>query len=49
MKDIRVDNLILSAKAFDYAMEEYKKNYDRLSTKIKHYKDLEEFEKKYLE
>ena len=49
MKDFRADNLILSAKVFDNAMEVYKKNYDRLGAKIKHYKDLDEFEKKYLE
>jgi hypothetical protein len=48
MKNISADNLISSAKAFDYAMEEYKKNYDKLSAKIKWYKDLDEFEGKYL-
>ncbi|GKX68504.1 hypothetical protein [Inconstantimicrobium mannanitabidum] len=49
MKDITSDNLILSAKAFDNAMEEYKKNYDKAGCKIKYYKDLEKFEKEYLE
>lgn len=48
MKNITPENLTLSAKAFDSAMEEYKKNYDRLSTEIKYYKDLDEFERKYL-
>jgi effector-binding domain-containing protein len=48
MKNITADNLTLSAKAFDNAMEEYKKNYDRLRTEIKCYKDLNEFERKYL-
>ncbi|BCN28941.1 hypothetical protein [Anaeromicropila herbilytica] len=48
MKNITADNLTLSAEAFDNAMEEYKKNYDRLSTEIKCYKDLDEFERKYL-
>lgn len=48
MQNITVDNLTLSAQAFDNAMEEYKKNYDRLSTEIKCYKDLDEFERKYL-
>lgn len=49
MKSITADNLTLSAEVFDNAMEEYKKNYDRLSTEIKCYKDLDEFERKYLE
>ncbi|WP_066498218.1 hypothetical protein [Abyssisolibacter fermentans] len=49
MKNIKVDNLILSAKAFDDAMEEYKKNYDRINAKVRYYKDLDEFEKNYLE
>lgn len=48
MKNITADNLMLSAKAFDDAMEEYKKNYDRLGAKIKCYKDLDEFEREYL-
>ena len=48
MKNITVDNLALSAEVFDEAMDEYKKNYDRLGTRIKCYKDLEEFERKYL-
>jgi len=48
MKNITADNLTLSAEAFDNAMEEYKKNYDRLRTEIKCYKDLNEFERKYL-
>jgi hypothetical protein len=48
MNNITADNLTLSAEAFDHAMEEYKKNYDRLSTKIKCYKDLDEFQRKYL-
>lgn len=48
MKRITADNLTLSAEAFDNAMEEYKKNYDKLSTEIKCYKDLDEFERKYL-
>ena len=48
MSRIRVDNLALSAEAFDNALEEYKKNYDRLNVEIKRYKDLVEFERKYL-
>ena len=48
MKNITADHLTLSAEVFDNAMEEYKKNYDRLSTEVKWYKDLDEFEKKYL-
>lgn len=48
MKDITADNLILSAKKFDSAMEEYKRNYDRLGTKIKCYRDIDEFERNYL-
>ncbi|MGF7059005.1 hypothetical protein [Brassicibacter mesophilus] len=48
MKNITSDNLMLLAKAFDDAMEEYKKNYDRLGTKIKCYKDLDVFEREYL-
>jgi len=48
MKNITADKLTLSAEAFDNAMEEYKKNYDRLGTEIKYYKDLNEFERKYL-
>ncbi len=48
MKNITPDNLTLSAEKFDNAMEEYKKNYDRLRAEIKHYKDLDEFERKYL-
>ena len=48
VKHIKTDNLALSAKAFDEAMEEYKKNYDRLGKAIKYYNDLEEFEIKYL-
>jgi hypothetical protein len=47
MENITAD-LTLSAEAFDEAMEEYKKNYDRLGIEIKCYKDLGEFEKKYL-
>lgn len=49
MKNIKADNLAFSAKAFDEAMEEYKKNYDRLGKEIRYYKDLEDFERKYLE
>lgn len=49
MKNTTANNLTLSAEAFDNAMEEYKKNYDRLSIEIKCYKDLDEFERKYLE
>ena len=48
MKNITPINLALSARAFDDSMEEYKKNYDRLNAKIKRYKDLDEFESKYL-
>jgi len=48
MKNISADNLTLSAEAFDNAMEEYKKNYDKLSTKIKYYEDLDDFERNYL-
>jgi hypothetical protein len=49
MKNITPCNLTLSAEAFDNAMEEYKKNYERLSLDIKYYEDLDEFERKYLE
>ncbi len=49
MENITEDDLTLWAGAFDNAMEEYKKNYGRLSTEIKCYKDLDEFERKYLE
>ncbi len=48
MKSITADNLALSAEAFDDAMDEYKKNYDRLDVKIKYYRNLEEFETEYL-
>lgn len=48
MKNIIPDNLALAAEKFDNAMEEYKKNFDRLSVEIKYYKDLDEFERKYL-
>lgn len=48
MNNIVADNLKLSAEEFDNAMEEYKKNYDRLGTRIKYYKDLDEFERIYL-
>jgi hypothetical protein len=48
MKNITANNLISSAEAFDNAMEEYKKNYDRLGTKINYFKDLDEFERMYL-
>ena len=48
MKNTTVENLTLSAEAFDDAMEEYKKNYDKLGIKINCYKDLGEFERKYL-
>lgn len=48
MKNITADKLALAAEAFDEAMNEYKKNYDRLGTRVKYYKDLEEFERKYL-
>lgn len=48
MKNITPNNLKSSAEAFDNAMEEYKKNYDKLNTKIKCYKDLDEFERMYL-
>lgn len=48
MKNITANNLTLSADAFDDEMEEYKRNYDRLNTKIKCYKNLDEFEKEYL-
>jgi hypothetical protein len=47
IKNISVDDLTLSAKAFDNAMKKYKKNYDKLNIKVKHYKDLDEFEKEY--
>lgn len=47
MKNISPDNLTLSAKAFDDAMEEYKRNYDRLGAEVKYYKDIDEFEIKY--
>lgn len=49
MKNITTNNLSLWAKAFDNAMEEYKNNYNKLGTEIKCYKDLDEFEKNYLE
>ena len=48
MKNITTDNLILSAEAFDSAMEKYKENYDKLGAEIKHYNSLDEFESKYL-
>lgn len=48
MKNITTNNLNASAKAFDDAMEEYKKNYDRVSAKVVSYKDLDEFEREYL-
>jgi len=48
MKNIKAENLTQSAEIFDNAMEEYKKNYDRLNIEIKCYKDLDEFERKYL-
>jgi len=48
MSRINVNNLSLYAEAFDNTMEEYKKNYDRLNVEIKRYKDLDEFERKYL-
>lgn len=47
MKNITAENLTQSAEIFD-AMEEYKKNYDRLNIEIKCYKDLGEFERRYL-
>jgi hypothetical protein len=49
MKNITPCNLALSAEEFDNAMEEYKKNYERLGLDIKYYEDLDEFERKYLE
>lgn len=49
MAHIRSDNLALSAKAFDEAMEAYKKNYDKLNATIVYYKDLDEFEEGYYE
>jgi sugar phosphate isomerase/epimerase len=49
MKSITPCNLTLSAEKFDNAMEEYKKNYERLSLEIKYYEDLDEFERKYLD
>jgi hypothetical protein len=49
MKNITSYNLALSAEKFDNAMEEYKKNYERLGLDIKYYEDLDEFEIKYLE
>lgn len=48
MRDITPSNLTLSAEKFDNAMEEYKKNYERLGLGVKYYKDLDEFERKYL-
>lgn len=48
MKKVKSDSLTMSAKAFDYAMDEYKKNYEKLGVEIKCYKDLDEFEREYL-
>ena len=48
MKNITSNNLVLWADEFDNAMQEYKKNYDRLGSEVKCYKDLDEFERKYL-
>jgi hypothetical protein len=47
MENITAENLTLSVEVFEDAMEEYKKNYNRFSTEIKCYKDLDEFERKY--
>lgn len=49
MKNITSNNVSLWAEEFDNAMLKYKKNYDSLGAEIKCYKDLEEFERKYLE
>jgi hypothetical protein len=48
MNNITKNSLTLSAKAFDDAMEEYKKNYKKVNAEVKYYKDLDEFERKYL-
>jgi len=48
MKNITSNNLALWSDEFDNAMQEYKKNYDRLGAEVKCYKDLDEFERKYL-
>jgi hypothetical protein len=48
MANITPLSLTLSAEKFDNAMEEYKRNYERLSLDIKYYEDLDEFERKYL-
>ncbi|WP_160687630.1 hypothetical protein [Clostridium sp. C2-6-12] len=48
MKNITSNNLNFMAEMFDNAMEEYKKNYDKLGAEIKYYKSLEEFEEMYL-
>lgn len=48
MENIADNNLNLSVQAFENAMEEYKKNYDKLGIKIKSYKDLNEFKRMYL-
>jgi hypothetical protein len=42
------NNLDKTAKAFDDAMEEWKKLYDKLGKPVKKYKNLNEFKKDYL-
>lgn len=46
MKNLNT-NLKKATVIFDIAMNEYKKNYDKVGISIKSYKDLDEFEKNY--
>ncbi|MDF2892042.1 MAG: uncharacterized protein K0R80_2409 [Clostridia bacterium] len=48
MRNIKANNLKMSARAFDDAMEEYKKYYDKLNAEVRWYIDLDEFERNYL-
>lgn len=48
MKDFSPNDLAASAKAFDQAMSEYKKEYDKINKPVRYYASLEDFEKDYL-
>lgn len=48
MKRLSNNDLKEATSSFDEAMEEYKKNYDRINIKIVKYKNLDDFEEWYL-
>jgi len=48
MKEFDPNKLEGFAKAFDKAMNKYRKEYDKVGLKVRKYKDIEEFKKDYL-